>query len=75
MLIDLFDSRLALLTALLLNHIHAVLQSLLVEAECLARQLKPDSDHVAHVHEAFVKVALLHLGSHHFDQATELIRQ
>ena len=48
-------------TRLFADLVHAVLERLLVEAKCLLGQLKPDSDHMAHVHEALVQVAKLEL--------------
>ena len=57
------------------DKIHAVLEGLLVEAQRLLGQLEPDSDHVAHVHQALVQVAVLKLRRYKLDQTAKLIGQ
>lgn len=40
------------------DRIHSVLQSLLIEAQCLLGQLKPDPDHMSHIHQTLVQIGV-----------------
>ena len=47
------------------DRIHAVLKSLLIEAQGLLGQLKPDPDHMPHIHQTLVQIGV-QLSGHQF---------
>ena len=58
-----------------MHEIHAVLQSLLVEAKGLSGQLEPYANHVAHIHQALMQICAVNLRRHKLNEAAQLVRQ